>query len=356
MAAPDAEVLTDRALNRALLARQGLLHPLTGGVIEVVESIGPVQAQNWAAPPVGIWARTGKPPDLPPALGQRQLIYGFLLRGTLHLVSARQYPGYAAVVEASGATAWHRTGAAPRGELDNLRRELLDFASTPRSGPALVDFIEEWVAKHSPAVDAAELEHQRRYGWRPLLRWHALARVPEDGDWNRKPPTARVAAVPRPESWPAVEQALPEVLGWHLRAFGPATAEDVAQWIGWKTPPVRAALDAMDLARFQDQRGRRLYDLPEAPRPDPDTPTPPRLLPWFDNVILAYAPTSRTRILIDEYRDRVYQRANLQWLPAILVDGMVAGTWAPRSGLNPFSRLPRSVMAELERLLIECPA
>jgi len=349
------EVLTAKALNRALLARQGLLEPLQGEPVDVVEVTGAVQAQNWAAPPIGIWARTGKRVDLTPALETRRLFYGVLLRGTLHMVSARQYPSYAAVVEGSGATAWHRTEAPPPREMDDLRRELLVFATTPRSGPELVDFIEKWMAKHAPALDTHELDHQRKYGWRPLLRWHALMRAPVDGNWGRRAPTAHVAAPASPDSWPTPEAALRDVLTWHLRAFGPATADDVAQWIGWKTPPVRIALEAMDLELFQDERGRRLYDLPEAPRPDPQTPAPPCLLPWFDNVILAYAPVSRGRILPDEYRDRVYQRANLQWLPTILVDGIVAGIWAPRSGLSSFVRLPRAVDVELERLLAECP-
>lgn len=349
------KVLTDRALNRALLARQGLLEPLKGEAVEVVEVTGAIQAQNWAAPAIGIWARTGKPVDLTPGLEEGRLLYGFLLRGTLHMVSASHYPSYAAVVEGSGATAWHRTKAAPSPEMDDLRRELLVLASTPQSGPELVDFIEKWIAKHEPALHTDELDHQRKYGWRPLLRWHALMRAPADGNWKRRAPTARVAAPVSPDSWPTPETALRHVLTWHLRAFGPATADDVAQWIGWRTPPVRAALDAMDLERFQDERGRLLYDLVEAPRPDPQTPAPPRLLPWFDNVILAYAPVSRGRILPDEYRDRVYQRVNLQWLPTILVDGMVVGTWAPRSGLNAFVGLPRAAVVELERLLAECP-
>ena len=314
----------------------------------MLDAIGPIQAQNWAAPPVALWARTGKVADLGPALEQRQLIYGFLLRGTLHLVSARQYPSYAAVVEASGAT-----GSAPG--MDELRRELLGFASTPRAGTELVEFIEEWVGRRRPPLEAGELRRQRTYRWRPLLRWTALVRAPADGRWRRAP-LAQVAAPTGPDRWPAPETALQDVIRWHLRAFGPAAADDVAQWIGWKTAPVRAAMEALDLDLFEDQRGRKLYDLPEAPRPDPEVPAPARLLPWFDNAILAYAPSQRARILPDEYRDRAYQRANLRWLPTILVDGLVAGTWAPKSGLNLFGKPPEPVVAELERLLAQCPA
>jgi len=339
-----AQVLSERALNRALLARQGLLEPLAGDPVEVLERIGPLQAQNWAAPPVGLWARTGRKAELTPALEGRRLLYGTLLRGTLHLVSAAQYPSYAAVVEASGARG--------QPQFEPLRQALLEFAAEPRTQPELVDFVEGWVTGHGGKIDAAELARQRQYRWRPLLRWHALVRAPE----GRRSEHRALAAPVAPAQWPDSDTALRDVVRLHLQAFGPAAADDVAQWIGFKTPPVRAALEGLDLERFEDERGRRLFDLADAPRPHPETPAPPRLLPWFDNVVLAYAPANRGRILPDAYRDRVYVRANLQWLPLLLLDGMVAGTWGPKTGLKLFIKANKADAAALQRLLAECPA
>jgi len=143
-----------------------------------------------------------------------------------------------------------------------------------------------------------------------------------------------------------------------------AAAEDVAGWIGWRTPQVREALRRLgpELVSFEDEAGRALYDLPDAPRPDPGVPAPVRLLPWFDSVLLAYAPKHRSRILPDAYRDRVYVRANLQWLPTFLVDGLVAGTWSIQAGrreatlsLQPFAALAaparKALVEEAERLV-----
>ena len=112
----------------------------------------------------------------------------------------------------------------------------------------------------------------------------------------------------------------------HLRAFGPASAEDVASWIGWRTPPVRAALKAMDDLDRRSTSG--LYDLPDAPRPDADTTAPPRFLAAFDSALLAYPSKRRTRLVPDELRDLVYLRKNLQVKPTFLVDGFVAGIWS----------------------------
>jgi hypothetical protein len=140
----------------------------------------------------------------------------------------------------------------------------------------------------------------------------------------------------------------------HLRAFGPATPDDVASWIGWRTPQVRPALERLKLERFEDDRGRTLYDLPDAPRADPETPAPPRLLAAFDSVLLAYESKRRARILPDRHRDAVYERRNLRIKPSYLVDGLVAGTWSlevkrreATVRLQPLQRLAKATRTEL---------
>jgi hypothetical protein len=159
------------------------------------------------------------------------------------------------------------------------------------------------------------------------------------------------------------DAALDAVVRRHLRAFGPASVEDVAAWTGSRVPLVRSAVErlAPELATFADDGGRTLHDLPDAPRPDADTAAPPRLLPWFDSTLLAYHPKRRGRILPDAHRDAVYNRANLRYEPTFLVDGFVAGTWGIKTErrqttitLRPLERLDRStrdaVAAEAERL------
>jgi Winged helix DNA-binding domain len=350
-------VLGLRALNRALLARQGLLRRHDAAAVEVVERIGPIQAQHWPAVAAALWSRTSgfAAGDLYAALHARHLVMGTLLRGTLHVVSARQHPSYAAVVRDSEATAWRRTDAEPAPEVDALRADLVAHASSPRTRDELVAFVEAWIDQHRPPVAEAELAFQRGYRWRPLIASCGLVRAPAGARWDGARPPAASVAPPAPPS-ESGEDALDAVVRWHLRAFGPAAADDVAAFIGWRTPPVRASLErlAPELFRFEDDRGRAVYDLPDAPRPDPDTPAPVRLLPWFDSALLAYTPRHRARILPDEYRDRVYVRANLQWLPTFLVDGLVAGTWSAPAGrreavlaLRPFAALPRPVGSEL---------
>ncbi|HEV7503569.1 MAG TPA: winged helix DNA-binding domain-containing protein [Thermoanaerobaculia bacterium] len=360
------EALTTRVLNRALLARQGLLEKLETPVVEAVESIGALQAQSWPALPVALWSRVQdfKAEDLYNALARRELVVGTLLRGTLHLVSAREHPRYAQAVEASGANHWLRTSKEPFAQREALRSKLRAYAeSTPRSAEEIPAFLEEWIARNPGALDEKEIALQREYKWRPVRSTSDFVRVPADGTWGERTPAAFLAA-PLPSSEESSEEALDAAIRCHLRAFGPAGADDVADWIGWKTPPVRTALErlAPGLARFTDEAGRALYDLPGAPRPDPDVPTPVRFLPEFDSVQLAYAAKRRQRILPDAHREKVYVRANLRVLPTFLVDGMMAGTWSLEERrreatltVKPFEKISRparaAVTEEGERLL-----
>lgn len=330
------ERLSDRALGRALLARQGLLKRFDRPLLEVVEAIGAMQGQAWGALPVGLWTRMSSfaPEELYAALAARELLWGIGIRGTLHLVSARDHPAYAVVSEDGGTGRWHRAIEQTTPEMDRLRAALLAFAAREsRTSEEIRDFAEAWVTGHPDAIDPREVEAQRSLKWAPIYRWSALARVPRHGAWAATTPVEHLAAPipPGSDRAPAIHEALAAVAIRHLRAFGPAAAEDVAGWAGWRTPPVRQLLEGdlgASLLRFEDEHGRTLYDLPDAPRPDPRTPAPPRLLGAFDSTLLAYVAKRRQRILPPALRDVVYQKANLQIRPTILLDGLVAGTWS----------------------------
>jgi hypothetical protein len=360
--------LSDRALNRALLARQGLLERFDSAVVDVVEAVGAMQGQAWPALPVGLWSRMRSfvPGDLYAALEDGQLRWGIGLRGTLHLVSAREHPAYAVVADAATA-GWARALAQTSAGMDALRTELLSFAaSQARTSEQIREFAERWVAEHPQAIDAAEVDAQRGLGWRPIYRWGALTRVPKGGVWGTKAPPDHLAVPIPPTSprAPSADQAIEDVARRHLRAFGPAAVEDIASWTGTPAPPLRALVLRLadELVSFADDHGRTLYDLPDAPRPDPDTTAPARLLGAFDSTLLAYASKRRERILPDPLRDVVYQKANLQIRPSFLVDGLVAGTWSAEVRrreamltLRPAGRLATSARRELtaegERLL-----
>jgi hypothetical protein len=103
---------------------------------------------------------------------------------------------------------------------------------------------------------------------------------------------------------------------------------------------------------FRDERGRELFDLPRAPRPDPDTPAPVRLLPDWDNLVIGHA--DRTRVIDDADR-RAITTKNLGVRPVYLIDGRVAGSWsiarakkAATLTVEPFAPLAAAARRDLE--------
>jgi hypothetical protein len=151
------------------------------------------------------------------------------------------------------------------------------------------------------------------------------------------------------ESWLrrpiSADTAPEELIVRYLGAFGPASVADVQAWSG--LTGLRAAIEALrpQLRVFRDEAGKELFDLPDAPLPDADTPVPPRFLPEYDNTLLAHA--DRTRVVSDANRARIWATNGM--LATLLVDGMVAGRWKitrdSKSAvleIEPFARLSKS--------------
>ena len=150
-----------------------------------------------------------------------------------------------------------------------------------------------------------------------------LVHVPPRGTWGRGGAVPAVLA----EQWLgralSDDRSPDELIVRYLAAFGPASVADVQEWSG--LTGLRDAVERLRprLRAFHDESGRELFDLPDAPRPDPVTPAPVRFLPEYDNLILGHA--DRSRMLTDEHRKALWTKNGL--LAAALVDGTVAATW-----------------------------
>jgi len=326
-------VLTLTELNRATLARQLLLERRALPLVRVLERVAGLQAQWGPAPYVGLWTRVAgfKREALERALLKRQAVRAVLMRGTIHLVSLADYGRFGAAV---GTPPWLRPEAAELG--DALHDAIREFGTSPRTRTEIFEYL---AGEHGIERDRAET------AWYALRIRGRLTHAPETGYWKTTGLT-RYVTIPHDTARP--EAARVELVRRYLGAFGPATRADVSEWSGLRVRDLEPALAALEpLARFHDDRGRELVDLPRAPRPSADTPAPVRLMPRFDNLILSHK--DRNRVLADEHRGLVIDGG---WVKStFLVDGFVAGTWEIEEGrvrLEPFAPLPRTAKRALE--------
>jgi Winged helix DNA-binding domain len=327
--------LTQRELNRALLARQLLLERARVSLPRALERMGGLQAQYAPSMYIGLWSRVeGFERDaLTRALERRKVVQGTLLRSTIHLVSPGDYWPFAIAVEEGRRAWWLRTR---RGELTGrqmsaaarkLRRALAD-------GPLRRAQIDALVGK----------EIAQGVGL-----WVHMVRVPPSGTWERRRADLYALAedwLARPDL--AAGDALEHLARRYLAAFGPASRGDVASFAGLRPAEVAPALERMTLRRLRSEDGEELLDLPRAPLPDPATPAPVRLLPTWDATLLVHA--RRTGLLPERHRPRIFSTRTPHSFPTFLVDGAVAGTWRYDDGhvaVEPFERLDRPTMREL---------
>jgi hypothetical protein len=151
-----------------------------------------------------------------------------------------------------------------------------------------------------------------------------LVQVPPRGLWGRSGRIAHTSI----EAWlgekPGEAYTLESMVRRYLGAFGPASVMDAQAWCGLTRlgeifERLRPELDV-----FRDESGRELFDLPDAPRPDPDTPAPPRFLYDFENMLLSYADRSRA---IPPELTRGIDTTTQESLSTFTLDGFAAGIW-----------------------------
>jgi hypothetical protein len=338
-------VLSVRELNRALLARQLLLERRRLPVTRAIERLGALQAQWPPSPYVALWSRLEgfRRDSLMRAIERRRVVKATLMRSTLHHVSAGDYLAYAGLFVRARLSDLERRvdREGLDADFERLTGDLLEHLSDePRSRPELLRLLGQ------PKLVVTDP--------RPWLTWHMLAaraslvHGPPSSAWRRN--TAGGTFAPA-AAWLGREGAddSAHLLRRYVAAFGPVTRSDALRWTGLPAAALEPAFADIPLRRFRDERGRELLDLPRAPLPPADTPSPPRLLPMWDSSLLAY--DDRSRILPEQYRKVVIQK-NGDVLQTFLVDGFVAGTWQlgdGRAELEPFEPLPRAVERELRR-------
>ena len=351
---PAAPVLTPRALNRALLARQHLLQRTQLTVPQLLEHVVGLQAQAPNPPYYGLWSRLEGfgHEALSELVKKRKVVRLALMRSTIHLVTARDALRLRPLVQP----------AVERGLKGNHGRRLqgVDLEAVARAGRALLEQQPRTLSELGEAL-APRFPRGAPESLAMTVRCLApLVQVPPRGLWGVSGGAVHTTA----EAWlgraPEATLTLDALVLRYLGAFGPASVKDVQTWCGLTR--LDAVLERLRprLVAFHDAQGRELFDLPDAPRPAEDTPAPPRLLAEWDNVLLSHAERSRIA-RAEDLKVKVFTQNGI--VPGtVLLDGFVAGTWRlvrERVGttlrietFGPLSRKERGPLGEEgERLL-----
>jgi hypothetical protein len=332
--------LSQRELNRALLARQLLLERSSIDLAAAVEQVAGLQTQYAPSAYIGLWSRLRnfRRDALTEALVDRRVVQATLMRATIHVVSARDFPLLAAAIRRARRDWWVRVQSRALAGVD-----LDELGSRVRAHLA------------DGALRQTELMGRLEHDGFPNAAANGmgividLVRVPPSGTWDRR----RADLYGLAETWLAPSEVSEEAGVEHavrryLGGFGPAALADIASWSGLPVTLLRPVLERIELRRLRGADGKALLDVPDGPLPDPDTPAPVRFLPTWDATLLVHA--RRTQILPERFRPRIFSTRTPHSFPTFLVDGAVAGTWRYDDGridLEPFEPLPARTMDEL---------
>jgi hypothetical protein len=333
MAAP--RMLSRRAVNRALLARQLLLDrqrlPDAGPeraaqVVGTIEHLVGLQAQAPFPPYYGLHSRLEGfgPEDLATLITDRSVVRIALMRGTIHLVSARDCLPLRQLVQP----------VIERGMRGAFGKQLagVDPAALATAGRSLVEAEPMTFSQLGQALAARWPDHPPAALAQAVRAFVPLVQVPPRAVWGRAGQSVHTSAEHwlgqpgsgQPGSGPADPAELARLVTRYLGAFGPATVRDVQAWSG--LTGLKAVLEQLRpaLVTFRDEQGAELFDLPTAPRPGEDAAAPPRLVAEFDNLVLSHA--ERSRVISPGVTQKIYTVNGV--IPGtVLIDGFVSGMW-----------------------------
>ncbi len=333
--------LTRRQLNRAILERQLLLRREPTTAIAVMERLVGMQAQNPGDPYVALAARIEgfDPAELSDDIAERRAVrVTGLMRGTIHLVSARDCLGIRPLMQPI-AERWWPTSPFARNLVGlDLSEVVAAGRAVIEERPRSINEIGRVLAERWPDRDVESLG----YAARGLL---SVVQIPPRGLWGRggRPVLDTV------EHWlgaPPAPISHEDLVIRYLAAFGPATVGDLRTWSslrGWREIVERLR---PGLRTFRDEAGRELFDVPDGPLPEPDVAAPVRFLPEYDNILLSHEDRSRMGTV---------DLRGVWWKGSVLVDGVLAATWRierekerTRLRVGLYRPLPDAELADVE--------
>ena len=340
-----------------------------GSLVSVAQAVCGVHAQLAASAELALWARVEslRRDEVREALEQeRSLVKTWAMRGTLHLLAAEDLALYVAVLgprwdDPGGA--WLRGFGVTKEQYDAMLGSVpRALGARPRTREQLADRLAELAG---PEIRERVLE-----GWGSLLKPSARR-----GDLCFGPNRGRNVTFVRPDRWLRGlrrvdgEEARREVVRRFLSTYGPATADDLGRWLGFRGAEPKRMLRALEdeLVEVEVAGGRAsLLAADLDALKSASAPKSVRLLPAFDPYVVGFRPRA---LLVDAAHEPRIFRPQAWFSPVVLVDGRAAGIWErerrgsrlevriePFAGLSAATR--RAIAEEADRLgeFLDAPA
>lgn len=310
-----------------------LLDPVGSlSTVETVRRLGGLQAQVASAAALTLRLRRGAsvPGEVSRAIAEGRLIKTWAMRGTLHLLTPQEGGAFLSMLAAGRSwelPSWQRSFGMENRHWDRLRSVVREALA----GPALTR--EQLIAAIVTEPQLSHLAKELRSGWgtlfKPLAYQGDLCQGPGRGKWVTftRPDviSSQWAGVPDPDD------AAPIVIRAYLGAYGPATTDNLRNWLARGRVSVRrlrAWVKALgDRLTEVDVDGQpawmRTEDVDELAAARPSTAV--RLLPGFDAYVLGPG-TDDPHIIAPPRRGAVSRAAG--WIsPVVVAGGVVSGTW-----------------------------
>jgi hypothetical protein len=338
------EILTNRQLNRATLARQMLLERSDMSIADAVRFLGGLQAQQSNDPYIGLWSRLNgfTHEALTAMIVDKTLARATTMRGTLHLHTADDLIGFRALVQNYLMATW-RSGFRKRFAGQDEKKVHREGLKVLKRGPTTIGAVGTALHEKFPEAEALALQVF-------IQMSETLIQIPPTRVWgNGAAPLLERAEVWMPGQTSDLSRI--DLVRRYITAYGPASIQDMQTWCRLTKLSVEFKALEKELVTFESEDGRVLYDFPEAPRPPADTPAPVRFLPLYDNAYLGY--DNRRRMLSESDMKRINIFENFK--PGVLVDGVISAGYvvsrkkdAARLEIEPYHKLTKTQVREIE--------
>jgi hypothetical protein len=309
-----SDIATQRLINQRITGEK------CGTPEAVVKWMGAIQAQDYGQALWAIGSRTESATitDVESAIAEGRIIRTWPMRGTIHFVPAED-------------AKWMLNLCASRvlaGRERRMQQLGLTDDDMARCEALFVDALSG--GKRLTRPDMLRLVTDVGISTEGQRGYHILGHIAHAGVICLGPMEGKQQTFALLDEWVpqsrdlSREEALAELVWRYFASHGPATEADFARWTGLTLADTRLGLEMVNFRLMSAEIEGTTYWMTDGGTA-PTVEKPVSLLPGFDEYVIGYQ--DRSAVLSDEHAGKIVPGNNGLFLPMIVVEGQVVGTW-----------------------------